>query len=156
MRKTANYTVRDEGRDHGKLFHLTEMSASRAESWATRVLLALLASNPNIPENFEELGMSGLAELGMRSLGSLRWEVAEPLLAEMLECVQIIPDSSKPHVVRPLIEDDIEEVLTRFKLRMEVWGLHMDFLRAVVPSILGSNRGAAAAGRGRVTKTSLR
>lgn len=154
-RKTANYTVQDEGRDHGKLFLITEMSATRAEAWATRVLLALLTSNPNLPDNFEELGMAGLAELGMRSLGALRWEVAEPLLAEMLECVQIIPDPSKPHVVRLLIEDDIEEVLTRLKLRMEVWGLHMDFLRAVVPSISGK-AGAAAAGHGRVTKMSQR
>jgi hypothetical protein len=135
MRKVAQYTVTDEGRDKGKVFSITEMSASRAEAWATRVLLALMGSNADLPENFDELGMAGLAELGLKSIGGLKWEVAEPLLAEMMECVQIIPNPAKPNVIRPLIEDDIEEVLTRFKLRIEVWKLHMDFLQAVAPSI---------------------
>jgi hypothetical protein len=135
MRKVAQYTVTDEGRDKGKVFSITEMSASRAEAWATRVLLALMGSNADLPENFDELGMAGLAELGLKSIGGLKWEVAEPLLAEMMECVQIIPNPAKPNVIRPLIEDDIEEVLTRFKLRIEVWKLHVDFLQAVAPSI---------------------
>jgi hypothetical protein len=135
MRKVAQYTVTDEGRDKGKVFSVTEMSASRAEAWATRVLLALMGSNADLPENFDELGMSGLAELGLKSIGGLKWEVAEPLLAEMMECVQIIPNPAKPNVIRPLIEDDIEEVLTRFKLRIEVWKLHMDFLQGGVASI---------------------
>jgi hypothetical protein len=155
MRKIANYSVTTEGRDKGKLFLITEMSAARSESWATRILLALIGANVELPENFSELGMAGLAELGMRSLSGLKWEVAEPLLAEMMECIQIIPDPSKTHVVRPLIDDDIEEVLTRINLRMEVWKLHMDFLSAVAPSISSKAPGAAAV-QGRVTKTSRR
>ena len=111
------------------------MSSYRAEAWATRVLLALMGSNADLPENFDELGMAGLAELGLKSIGGLKWEVAEPLLAEMMECVQIIPNPAKPNVIRPLIEDDIEEVLTRFKLRIEVWKLHVDFSQGGVASI---------------------
>lgn len=153
-RKIANHRVTEEGRDNGKLFLITEMSASRAESWAMRVLLALIGSNINVPENFAELGMAGLAELGIKALSGLSWEVAEPLLEEMMECVQIIPDPSKTHVVRPLIESDIEEVKTRLNLRMEVWKLHMDFLRAVVPSISPAKQATAASER--AIKTSQR
>lgn len=154
-RKLANHTVTEENRDKGKLFLITEMSSARAESWAMRVLLALMASNVEIPEGFEELGVAGLAELGMRSLSGLKWEVAEPLLAEMMECVQVIPDPKKTHVARPLIEDDIEEVLTRLNLRVEVWKLHMDFLEAVGKS-LSDKKPAAKAGVQRVTGTSRR
>lgn len=152
-RKTAMFPITEAGRDKGKVFLITEMSAARAESWAMRVLLALMSGNVEIPEGFQELGMAGLAELGMRSLGALKWEVAEPLLAEMLECVEYIPDPNKTHVHRPLIEDDIEEVASRLKLRIEVWKLHMDFLEAVGNSI-SAQRPAAVAGRERVTRTS--
>lgn len=154
-RKIANYTITDDGRDKGKLFLITEMSAARAESWAMRVLLALIGSNVDLPENFEELGMSGLAELGMRALSGLRWDVAEPLLAEMFDCVQVIPDAKKTHVARALIEDDIEEIATRLKLRVEVWKLHMDFLEAVAPSLAGSKKRTTASPE-QVTRMSRR
>lgn len=154
-RQTANYTVTDDGRDRGKVFVITEMPASKAESWAMRALLALMAGGVEVPDGFERMGMAGMAEVGLRALTGLKWEVAEPLLAEMWECVQIMPDPSKPHVVRGLIEEDIEEVVTRIKLRAEVWKLHTGFLKAVAPSISGQL--AAAEGgpqRSRNTKTS--
>jgi hypothetical protein len=147
------YKVQDEGRDHGKVFFITEMSAARAESWAMRVLLALMANNSSIPEGMEELGMAGLAEVGLKALGGLRWEVAEPLLAEMLACLQIIPDPSKTHVQRELIDEDIEEVSTRLKLRMEVFKIHTDFFQSAVPSIFPVGK-KATAGSVRHTATS--
>ena len=142
-RTTLNYTVTDDNRDKGKVFCLTELPASKAESWAMRAILALMSSGAEIPEGFERLGMSGMAEIGIRALSGLKWEVAEPLLNEMWECVQIIPDPSKPHVIRPLIEQDIEEITTRIKLRAEVWKLHTGFLQAVVPSLLQESQAAA-------------
>ena len=151
-RKVAQYRVEDAGRDQGKVFVITEMSAAQAESWAMRVLFALMASNTEIPDNFAELGMAGLAELGMKSLSGLKWEVARPLLEEMLQCVQFIPDPSKTHVVRALVESDIEEVMTRLKLRAEVFKLHTDFLQAVAPSPVAKR--PATANHGRVTRTS--
>lgn len=151
-RKTTLYKVTESGRDHGKLFMLTEMSASRAEAWAMRVLLALVGGNVALPDNFEELGMAGLAELGIRAMSGLKWEVAQPLLNEMLECVEYVPDASKTHVRRPLIDDDIEEIMTRLTLRKEVWNLHMGFLQAVIPSISPAKR--ATASNARTTKTS--
>lgn len=133
-RAVENYKVTDQNRDFGKVFVLTELPASRAEAWAARAILALMASGVDLPENFERLGMAGMAELGIRALSGLKWEVAKPLLDEMFECIQIMPDPNKPHVVRPLIEQDIEEISTRGKLRMEVWKLHTGFLKAVAKS----------------------
>jgi flagellar motor component MotA len=143
-RSTVNYTVKDEGRDSGKVFVLTEMPASKAESWAMRALLALMASGVEVPEGFDRMGMAAMAEIGIRALSGLKWETAEPLLAEMWDCVQIMPDPTKPHVVRRLIEEDIEEIATRVKLRAEVWKLHTGFLKAVAPSISGGSPAAAS------------
>jgi len=134
-RKSTNYTVTDDNRDKGKVFVITELPAARAESWAFRAILALMEGGVELPPGFERMGMAGIAELGIRALSHLRWEVAEPLLAEMWDCVQIMPDPAKPHVVRPLIDQDIEEVMTRIKIRAEVWKLHTDFLSAVAASI---------------------
>ena len=138
-RTTANFTIQDDGRDKGKLFVLTEMPASRAESWAMRAILALMAGGVELPDGFERMGMAGMAEVGIKALAGLRWEVAEPLLAEMWECVQIMPDPARPSLVRGLIEEDIEEILTRIKLRAEVWQLHAGFLKAVAPSALNKS-----------------
>jgi hypothetical protein len=136
-RKVLDYKVTDEGRDKGKTFRITEMSAAKAEAWATRVLLALLGSNPEVPEDVTDLGMAQLAELGFKALSGLKWEVAEPLLAEMFDCISVLPDPNKPMIVRSLTYDDsdIEEVSTRLKLRGEIFKLHTDFLRAVAPSM---------------------
>ena len=147
-RATANYTVTEEGRDQAKVFVLTEMPASRAESWAMRSLLALMAGGVEVPEGFDRMGMAAMAEVGIKALAGLKWEVAEPLLAEMWSCVQIMPDSGKPHIVRNLIEEDIEEITTRIKLRAEVWKLHTGFLKAVAPSISGGSQPAAARKKG--------
>jgi hypothetical protein len=156
MRKTMNYVVIDEGRDKGKIFVITEFPASHAEAWATRALLAIINDNAEIPEGFERLGMAGMAELGIKALAGLKWEIAEPLLEEMWQCVKIMPDKSKPNVVRDLIESDIEEVLTRVKIRAEIWKLHTDFLKTVAPLISGEAQAAVERKDSPNTKTSHR
>lgn len=154
-RKTANYTATD-GRDAGKRFIITEMSAAASEDWALRVMLALVKNNVDLPEGALDQGMAGLASMGVSALGGINIEDARPLLAEMLLCVQIQPnpDPTKTHFMRALIEDDIEEVVTRLKLRKEVLNLHVDFSKAVAPLM---SRVKAATGNGRqVTATSRR
>src|SRR5690242_21778037 len=49
MRKTLRYTVAEEGRDKGKTYLLTEMSASQAEMWAARAFLAMANNGIEIP-----------------------------------------------------------------------------------------------------------
>lgn len=134
-RHIANVTIEDKGRDQGKLFVIREMPAEQGEAWAARAILAIMAGGVELPENFETLGMAGLASLGIRSIAALRWEIAKPLLDEMFDCIQIVPDKKKTHVSRDLIEDDVEEIPTRYKLRLEWWKLHMGFLTAVLPSL---------------------
>lgn len=143
-RSVENFVVSDDSRDKGKTFVLTEMPASRAEAWAMRALLALMNSNAPLPEGFERAGMAGVAELGLKALSGLSWELLEPLMSEMMSCVQIMPDPSKPHVVRPLIEEDIEEISTRLQLRIAVWKLHVAFFKNAAPSLFDALRAGAA------------
>lgn len=126
-RQTINYTFEQDGRDKGKCFVITEMPALQAERWAMRALLALMRSNPELPEGTELSGMAGLASAGLKALASIRWEDAEPLMDEMLSCVKLMPDINRPAVVRPLIDGDIEEISTLLELRKQIWGLHTAF-----------------------------
>lgn len=146
-RKTLDITISDANRDRGKIFVLTEMPASRAESWAMRAGLALFHANVELPPGFDptKLSFAAMAEIGLHVLSGLKWEDAEPLLDEMWSCVQIRPDPMKPNIVRNLIEEDIEEIGTRLRLRTEVWKLHTDFLSAAFPSTSDSHGKAARA-----------
>lgn len=126
-RRTQSYTVTDEGRDLGKVFVITEMPASQAERWAMRALMALAQSGLDLPDDVQAMGMAGVAALGFQALAGIDFEKAEPLLQEMFECVKVVPDPSRTEVVRSLIETDVEEVVTRLKLRKEIFSLHVDF-----------------------------
>ena len=130
MRKTETITITDDGRDKGKMFLLTEMPAEKAEKWALRAFLALARSGVELPDDVQQLGMAGMAIVGLRALGGVQFSDAEELLDEMFECVQIMPDPGKPHIIRRPTTDDIEEIPTRLKLRTEVFKLHTGFLPA--------------------------
>ncbi|MDE1905340.1 MAG: hypothetical protein KGH75_02665 [Rhodospirillales bacterium] len=121
MRQTVVYTVKDEGRDKGKVFIITEWPASQAERWAMRAFMALGRNGVDLPEGVKN---SGLVATDLALLCRIPFEEAETLLAEMFSCVQVQPS---PGVVRALIEEDIEEVATRIKLRLEVFKLHTGF-----------------------------
>ena len=124
MRKTLDITIdADGGRDAGKTFRITEMAASKAEKWAMRALLALAHSGAELPAGAAQGGMRVLALFGVQALMNLAFEDAEPLLDEMMGCVQIV----EPKLVRALMEDDIEEVQTRMLLRRQIIELHVGF-----------------------------
>src|SRR5690348_17281961 len=117
MRKTKIVVIDRPGRDLHKNFLLTEMPASQAEKWAMRAFLAMAHAGIELPEEIQGAGMAGLALIGLRTLGRVSWVEAEPLMDEMMGCVQFIPDPAKPAFSRALIEDDIEEPQTRLQLR---------------------------------------
>ena len=133
-RKVLDVTITEEGRDKGKVFQITELPASESEEWAVTLFLALAKSGIEVPEDVFDSGMAGIAVLGLRALNGLSIYDAKPLLAKMFTCVKIIPDPSKPLVVRALIEDDIEEVKTRMLLRKEIFMLHVNFSIAAANS----------------------
>lgn len=140
MRNEIDFTVSDDGRDKGKVFHLKEMPASKAEKWAMRALFALGKSNIDIPAGIESMGWQGIATIGVQALMKMPFDDAEPLLDEMLECVTIKPDSNNPNIERKLVEDDIEEIRTRVDLRWKVINLHINFSSGGVPSTSTSDR----------------
>ena len=140
-RKQLTVTIGVEGRDKGKVFILTELSAYEAEEWAGRALFSLMNAGVEIPENIAEAGLAGVAAMGMKAIAKLPFESAKPLLDKMMDCVQIQPSAN---VTRELMSGDVEEVATLFTLRKKVLGLHLDFFTAAAPSISGSKSTAAA------------
>lgn len=126
-RRTKELTITAQGRDHDKMFLLTEMPAVQAEKWAGRALLALLKSGVELPEGAAKAGLAGIAAVGIKAFGSIDWNLAEPLLDDMMSCVQVIPNKRDKRVVRALFEEDIEEVTTLLTIRKEVLELHLGF-----------------------------
>ena len=128
MRREQVVRIERDGRDAGKEFLLTEMSAIRAEKWAMRAMLALSRSRPDVPPEVVTGGLAALVTFGLRMLSGLQFAEAEPLMDEMLlACVKRIPDPNRPKVRRDLTEDDIEEISTLVRVRAELLSLHTGF-----------------------------
>lgn len=151
-RRELTYTVTTPGRDLGKAFRLTEMSALQAEKWAMRAFLALAAAGAELPPGIEEQGFVGLVTVGLSSFKGVNYYDAEPLLDEMLACVQVIPEPSNPAILRPMNgQDDVEEVATLLELRREVLRLHVDFSKVAA---LLTSRAATTSPASPTTSTS--
>ena len=111
-----------EGRDAGKKYQITEMSAEAAEWWAFRALQAIAGADAEL--NLQA-PLADMAAQGIKALAKVHPEQARPLLDEMMGCVQIlVPATQKP---RALLDGDIEDVKTRFMLRKAVIELHLGF-----------------------------
>ena len=136
-RRTKIVTINDEkSRDNGKSFLLTEMDADKGERWALRVLNVVLSSGISLPDGIADLqkggGVAALAVALSSMLSTFKglvFDKLDPLLTEMFECVEFIPDINKPNVTvkGPARNTQIEEISTRFILRKELFGLHVDF-----------------------------
>lgn len=121
MRRTETVEI-TEGRDAGKKYQITEMSAEAAEWWAFRALQAIAGADAEL--NLQA-PLADMAAQGIKALAKVHPEQARPLLDEMMGCVQIlVPATQKP---RPLLDGDIEDVKTRFMLRKAVVELHLGF-----------------------------
>ena len=121
MRRTEIVEIA-EGRDAGKKYQITEMSAEAAEWWAFRALQAIAGADAEL--NLQA-PLADMAAQGIKALAKVHPEQARPLLDEMMGCVQIlVPATQKP---RPLLDGDIEDVKTRFMLRKAVMELHLGF-----------------------------
>ncbi len=126
MRKTKTVIITRDGRDKGKQFELTEMSAARTEKWAARFMFAV-GKGVQIDDDIAQRGIAGVAELGLNILSSINPNDAMDLLDEMMLCAQIVPDPKHPHVTHPISEDDVEEITTLATLRAEIFELHTGF-----------------------------
>lgn len=142
-RKNAIITVLAEGRDKGKVYHLTEMPATAGERWATRALILMVNAGVKLPDGVGNAGMAGVAIAGFDQLQRINSEEVLNLLDELMTCVKIEPaPKENPGFIRDLVENDIEEVATRLYLKSEVFFLHTGFSWADVKSMLTSKTSA--------------
>ncbi len=117
-------------RDLDKVFRITEWPAATAEKWGMRMMLAANSGAGELPLNIGGIGMEGIAIIGINTFlrGNILPGTLIPLLDELLDCVKIVRDQSKPSIAGDIIsDDDIEEVATRMWLRGEVLSLHLNF-----------------------------
>src|SRR4051794_35635287 len=99
-RKQHAIVIEADGRDKGKTFVLNEMPATQAEKWAARALLAMAKSGVEVPDDIASSGLAGVAAMGIKALGGMSFEDAEPLLDEMFAMVSFIPDPARPTIKR--------------------------------------------------------
>ncbi len=133
MRKEIDYQA-EYGRDAGKLFRITEMSAVKAEKWCLRAFFMLLNAGVEVPDDVASGGFAGLMAMGLEAFTRVPYEAAVPLWDELMDCVKYVPAPKQPNLTRPLIEEDVEEVQTLLKLRKTVFDLHIEFLKKESPS----------------------
>lgn len=122
MRKEIEITI-EEGRDAGKTFKITEMSAVQMDRWATKALCLIGKTNASVVELFE-MGTSGMIKI----LGSLGYEASEPLLNELLECCSFKKDGVYVQMKGAMVESVIEDFTTIFRLRSEALAVNLSFL----------------------------
>jgi hypothetical protein len=160
MRKIKDVVVElgGENRDNGKRFRLIEMPAQQAEKWAIRATVALAHSGVQIPDEMLGAGWAALAYGALDALHRVKYEDLVPLLDEMMGCVQrleVHPEfPERPPFARALVDEDIDEVVTRFWLRAELFTLHSGFSFAGVQ--LKSTPAPLQSGPSRSTRTSRR
>lgn len=120
-RRTKEVTIDLDNRDKGKTFVVTEMPSEQAEWWAFRVMQALVSADAGV--SFDA-PLAELARIGIIAIGKIPAERAKPIFDEMMGCITVkLPSGG----TRPLLPDDIEEIATRMKLRLEVGAMHLDF-----------------------------
>lgn len=129
MLHTKKITITAQGRDFGKRFVVTEMSAWAWDEWQSRALFAISKGGGAVPDDFTEQGLAGLLAFGLQALTSVSFEEARPLMAELMACVGACPDDARPDFVRPggVLESDFEEAKTIQFLRKEALELHLGF-----------------------------
>lgn len=126
-RRTETITIEDEGRDKGKVFVITEMSAMAGERWAGRITELVMASGVDVPKGITEdtAGLAQLAAVGVPLLKALH----DPDIDKATwECVKY--QHNPQHQLQALMQGDacqIEEIATVTQLRLAVFSLHTGF-----------------------------
>ena len=120
MKKSKIVTIEQEGRDFGKKFKITEMSARQLEDWTVELVGALINSGLDISDDG---GITEVAQqLGKNGLGflkNIKIELVKPLYDRLLECVVYLGKDGKENAVSRTLTNDtadevIEEVSTLF------------------------------------------
>ncbi len=141
-RKTTRLTIAEEGRDKGKSFVLTELPADQGERWFIRALFAIAKSDADVTPEVIAGGAASFAAWGLPALLQAEHRDVEPLLDEMWQCVQYQHAANIPlQSIAEGINSQIEEVSTRFALRLAVMQLHLGFFIPEATPTSGSTSG---------------
>lgn len=129
-RKEIPFIVEEEGRDKGKEFLITEMSAWDADSLAQDIFRAMGDSNySGIPPDVIAMGCAGLATVGLSVISASSPEVARQLRDRLVSTVDIVITNDGKHQQRKVNGAlDFEEVSTIRSLLDKVFQVNFDFL----------------------------
>jgi hypothetical protein len=137
MRKTAEVTINDRGAD--KTFRITEMPATKLEKWIAKASLLVLSkvnvSNDEENEVNVHRAMADISKRGFGGFNDIPFEQVEPLYDDLLDCVEFKAANIYIKVDPRTIDGQIEDVMTLFKLRLEVLKLNLGFFVTAFPSI---------------------
>jgi hypothetical protein len=128
MRKTVEVAITDRGAE--LRFRITEMPATRLESWVMRALLLLGPVLGKVDGEDVTLADAGRL-LGSKDLWSvlstIDYDRGKPLLDEMLECCERIDAGVPQRCTSSSVDAYVSDVSTLFKLRMEALKLNLAF-----------------------------
>lgn len=129
-RKEIPFIVETEGRDKGKEFLITEMSAWDADSLAQDIFRAMGDSNySSIPPDVIAMGCAGLATVGLSVISASSPEVARHLRDRLMSTVDIVITNDGKRQQRKVNGAlDFEEVSTIRSLLDKVFQVNFDFL----------------------------
>ncbi|EMC1808308.1 hypothetical protein ACNEVU_000989 [Escherichia coli] len=129
-RKEIPFIVEEEGRDKGKEFLITEMSAWDADTLAQDIFRAMGDSNySSIPADVIAMGCAGLATVGLSVISASSPEVARQLRDRLMSTVDIIITSEGQRQQRKVNGSlDFEEVSTIRSLLDKVFEINFNFL----------------------------
>ncbi|MFP1876254.1 hypothetical protein [Lonsdalea quercina] len=128
-RKQITYIVEDEGRDKGKEFLITEMSAWDAEELAEEIYRAMGQGEFNsLPADVVAMGSAGLATVGMSVLSAAPARTSRPIADKLLSTVEIVITHEGKETRRKVKPIDFEEVPTIRALKDKVFELNFGFL----------------------------
>lgn len=151
MRKEIKIHLIDEGRD--LLFSIKQMPALQLERFINRAVILLARSagknvdgvSANAITNLQAfLKLSQIENNGEESdfsakliqlIGQLDYDAVEPLYNELLSCCRLIPDESNQlmtlELTPTIIEANIENPITLYKLRIEAVKVNFSFFQSV-------------------------
>lgn len=128
-RKQITYIVEDEGRDNGKEFIITEMSAWDAEELSEEIYRAMGHGEFNsLPADVVSMGVAGLATVGISVLAAAPASVSRPISDRILSTVEIVITNEGKDITRHIKPLDFEEISTIRKLKDKVFELNFGFL----------------------------
>jgi hypothetical protein len=147
MRQTKTIIIERDGRDKGKMFVLTEMSAWDTNKWGLACAKQLAKSGVELPQELVDMGIGGIIN-GVRNavnnpsengdfftisllkaflflMANVDENQLNKLLGDLIQCVQF--QSETGAVMQLLPDHHIEESSTFNTLYSEVFQLHSFF-----------------------------